>query len=59
MTFMNNSKTGIIVRVRDKDPRVIQALSRVRTLYDLCEMIKGKTIITQRFFESAEIEVFG
>jgi len=56
---MNNSKTGIIVRVRDKDPRVIQALSRVRTLYDLCEMIKGKTIITQRFFESAEIEVFG
>ena len=48
----------IKVRIRDRDPRVIAALSRVRTLYDLCEMIKGKTIVTQRFFESAEIEVF-
>lgn len=48
----------ITVRIRDKDPRVLQALSRVRTLYDLCEIIKGKTIITQRFFEIAEIEVF-
>jgi hypothetical protein len=48
----------ITVRIRDSDPRVVQALSRVRTLYDLCEIIKGKTIITQRFFESAEVEVF-
>jgi hypothetical protein len=49
----------ITVRIRDCDPKVRQALTRVRTCYDLCELIKGKTIITQRFFESAEIEVFG
>lgn len=48
----------ITVRVVEPDPQVEEALSNVRTLYDLCELIKGRTIITQRFFESAEVEVF-
>lgn len=46
----------IRIRVLSRDYRVVCALREVRTLYDLCEILKRGTLITHLIQEGLEID---